>query len=97
MIHLNLPKSKVEVTAFLEMKYFMNGKWNVKKEFHGTSARRLTQNQKAAEMKKEAAEMKAEMKKEAEKAALEKCFRERLGFTEFNDIVCDELNRPIKV
>ena len=72
----------------------MNGKWNVRKCFLGTSARRVTKNQKSEEVLQK---HKAKMKKEAEKAALEKCFRERLGFTEFKDIVCDELNRPITV
>ena len=84
----------VEVTATLQMKYFMNGKWKVKKSFHGRSARQVSKNQKLEEVLQK---HKAKMKKEAEKAALEKCFRERLGFTEFNDIVCDELNRPITV
>ena len=76
------------------MKYFVNGRWYVEKCFCGTSARRVTKNQKSEEVLQK---HKAKMKKEAEKAALEECFRERLGFTEFNDIVCDELNRPIKV
>jgi len=37
------------------------------------------------------------MKKEAKMAALKECFRERFGFTEFKDVVTDELNRPIKI
>ena len=76
------------------MKYFMNGKWNVKKFFVGSSARRVTKNQKLEEVLQK---QKANMKKEAEKEALEKCFRKLLGFTEFKDIYCDELNRPITV
>ena len=72
----------------------MNGKWKVKKDFHGTSARRVNKYQLSGEVLRK---HKAKMKKEAEKAALEECFRECLGFTEFNDIDCDELNRPITV
>jgi len=86
--------SKVEITSCLQMKYFMDGEWNVKKCFYGKSARRVTKNQKSEDLLQK---HKAKMKKEAEKAALEKCFRECLGFTEFKDIVCDELNRPITV
>ena len=93
-MHEKISKSKVEVTAFLQMNYFMNGKWNVKMGFCGKSARRVNKNQTSGEVLQK---HKAKMKKEAEKAALEKCFRECLGFTQFNDIVCDELNRPIKV
>ena len=72
----------------------MDGEWNVKKCFYGKSARRVTKNQKSEDLLQK---HKAKMKKEAEKAALEECFRECLGFTEFKDIVCDELNRPITV
>ena len=90
---INLSKSVVEVTVSLHLKYFMNGKWNVKKCFLGTSARRATKYLKSEEVLQKC---KAKMKKEAERAALEECFRDCLGFTEFNDIVCDELNRPIK-
>ena len=74
-------------------KAVINEKWKVKKSYHGKSTRRVTKKQKPEEVLQQNRE---EMTKEAERAALQKCFRERLGFTEFpNDIVIDELNRPI--
>ena len=85
-------KSRVEITATLQCKYHKNDEWKVKKCFHGKSTRRVTRKQKPEEVLQQNRE---EMTKEAERAALEKCFRERFGFTEFNDIVIDELNRPI--
>ena len=87
-------KSRVEVTATLQCKYNKNGDWKVKKSYHGKSTRRVTKEQKPEEVLQK---HKEEMTKEAERAALRKCFRERLGFTEFNDIVVDELNRPMNV
>lgn len=89
-----ITKSVLEVTAILQMKFFMNGEWKVKKCYRGRSTRRVTRKQKSEEVLQKHRE---KMTKEAKKAALEECFRERLGFTEFKDIVCDELNRPIKV
>ena len=38
---------------------------------------------------------KEEMKNEAKKAALIECFKDRFGFTEFNDITIDVFHRPI--
>ena len=87
-------KSRVELTATLRCEYFKNDEWKVKKCYRGKSTRRVTKKQKPEEVLQQNRE---EMTKEAERAALQKCFRERLGFTEFNDIVIDELNRPIKV
>ena len=40
---------------------------------------------------------KIEMEEEAKEAALMECFREHFGFTEFNDLVYDELHRPMKL
>ena len=37
------------------------------------------------------------MEKEAKKAALMEYFKDRFGFTNFNDIFTDELHRPIKI
>ena len=90
----SVTKSGVEVTATLQMKYFMNGKWNVKRYYRGKSTRRVSKKQKSEEVLQK---HKDEMTKEAKKAALKACFGERLGFTEFKDVVSDELNRPIKV
>ena len=39
---------------------------------------------------------KEEMTKEARKAALIECFKDRFGFTEFSDITVDFFNRPLK-
>ena len=87
-------KSRVEVTVSLKCKYYKNDEWKVKKRYHGKSTRRLTRKQKPEEVLQQNRE---EMEQEAERAALEKCFRERFGFTEFNDIVIDELSRPINI
>ena len=72
----------------------MNEKWKIKKSYHGKSTRQVTKKQKPEEVLQQNRE---EMTKEAERAALQKCFRERFGSTEFNDIVIDELNRPMNV
>ena len=86
--------TRVELTATLRCKYFKNDKWKVKKCYHAKSTRRVTRKQKPEEVLERNRE---EMTKEAEKDALEKCFKERFGFTEFNDIVIDELDRPMNV
>jgi len=85
-------KAKVEVMATLQCKYYRNDEWKIRKCYHGKSSRRVTRKQNPDEVLRQ---NKEEITKEAERAALEKCFRERLGFTEFNDFVVDELQRPI--
>ena len=87
-------KSRVELTATLRCEYFKNDEWKVKKCYHGKSTRRVTKKQKPEEVLDQNRD---EMTKEAVRDALQKCFREGLGFTNFDDIVIDELNRPIKV
>ena len=88
-------KSTVELTATLLCGYYENdGGWKVKKCYHGKSTRRVTSKQKP---EKVLDKKRVEMEKEAERDALEKCFRERFGFTNFDDLVIDDLNRPIKV
>ena len=87
-----ITKSKVEVTASMLCGYYINGVWTLKKCYHGQSSRRVNKKQTPEEVLRQ---NKEEMVKVAERAALRKCFREGLGFTEFNDIVIDELNRPI--
>ena len=62
--------------------------WRIAETFHGTSTRPL---KKTRRPKNES----EEMTKEAKKAALMKCFRDRLGITEFNDILVDEFQRPV--
>ena len=87
-------KSRVDLTATLRCAYWKNDVWKLKKDYHGKSTRRVPRNQKPEEVLQQSRE---EMTKEAEKDALEKCFRERFGFTEFNEIVIDELNRPMNL
>ena len=86
--------NRVALTATLQCEYYKDDEWKVKKRYHGKSTRRVTRKQKPEEVLQQNRE---EMEQEAERAALEKCFRERFGFTEFNDIVIDELNRPINI
>ena len=93
-IEEQVTKSRVELTATLRCKYCKNDEWKVKKSYHGKSTRRVTRKQKPEEVLKQNRD---EMTKEAERDALQKCFRERFGFTEINDIVIDELKRPINV
>ena len=80
--------------ATLQCKYYKNDEWKVGKCYHGKSSRQVTRKQNPEGVLHH---QKEEMTKEAERAALEKCFRERFGFTEFNDMVIDELNRPINI
>ena len=87
-------KSRVELTATLRCEYFKNDEWKVKKCYHGKSTRRVTKKQKPEEVLDQNRD---EMTKEAVRDALQKCFREGLGFTNFKDIVIDELNRPMNV
>ena len=85
--------SAVEVIAVLHPKRKTNGEWKVIKCYEGKSSRRVTKNQKSEEILQE---NKEEMTKEAKRAALEKLFRDRFGLTEFNDMLVDELGRPMK-
>ena len=72
----------------------MNDVWTLKKCYRGQSSRRVTKKQTPEEVLRQ---NKEEMTKVAERAALQQCFREGLGFTNFKDIVIDELNRPMNV
>ena len=87
-------KSVVGITANLQCRYLMNDGWTVEKYYQGRSTRRVTKKQKSEEVLQK---HRKKMTKEAKTVALEECFRERLGFTEFKDVICDELNRPMKV
>ena len=86
-------RSAVEVTAVLQRKYYKNGEWKVMKCYEGKSSRRVTRKQKAEEVLEK---NKEEMTKEAKRAALEEGFNDRYGLTEFNDMIVDELGRPMK-
>ena len=67
-----------------------SSKWTHFKTYHGRSTRPL---KKTRQPKNE----KEIMEKEAKKAVLIEVFRERLKFTEFNDLCVDELGRPIDI
>ena len=71
----------------------MNGEWKVIKCYEGNSSRRVTRNKKSEEVLQT---NKEEMTNEAKRAAMEEFFRDRYGLTEFNDMVVDELGRPMK-
>ena len=70
--------SAIEITAFVQCQYEINGEWKVNKCYEGKSVRRVTRKQKSEEVLQE---HKEEMTKEAKKAALNEFFRDRLGLT----------------
>ena len=96
--------SIIEITVTLELKkmvcnykddgYYSGYVWIVENCYYGKSTFRVPAKQNPEE---ELIKQRAKMTEEAKKAALIECFRERLGFTEFNDMVFDELHRPINV
>ena len=75
--------------ATLVLKSFDDG-WVSEKCYHGKSTRRVTRKS-----EDELIHQKIEMEEEAKKAALMECFKECFGFTEFKDLVFDELRRPM--
>ena len=83
-------ETTIEFIASLELPYFDNDekKYIPFKTYKGKSTRPLKKTRLPKSEKEE-------MKKEAEKAALIECFKDRWGFTEFTDITVDELHRPI--
>ena len=94
----------MEITVTLELKRLevvcygvgwrkRNNTWRVLKSYHGKSTRLVTSKQKSAN---ELIRQKIEMEEDAKKAALMECFRDGLRFDEFNDLVFDELHRPLK-
>ena len=90
-------KTKVKVTVTLQCLYFMNGEWKVKKRYQGNGTWPIRMGHTPEEARRTLQKQKEEMLKEAEEDALKKCFRGCFGFTDFKDIVIDELNRPIDV
>ena len=93
--------SETEITAILELKRReydykkLNFVWRIVKCYHGKTTRPLTRQQ--TQSADELIGQKIEMEEEAKKAALMECFRDHFGFTEFNDLVYDELHRPLKL
>ena len=93
--------SEMEITANLEHKRheydFEKHKFvcRIVKCYHGKTTRPLTRQQ--TQSADELIGQKIEMEEEAKKAALMECFRDHFGFTEFNDLVYDELHRPLKL
>lgn len=81
--------SEIEITVTLEVK----GYNRILKCYHGKSTRPVTRKQNVPNY---LAYQKIEMENEAKNAALMECFRDHLGFTEFNDLAFDELHRPLK-
>ena len=65
----------------------------ITKCYHGKSTRSVTGRQTSDELTRQ----KIEMEEEAKKDALMKCYREHFGITECNDLVFDELHRPLKL
>ena len=80
--------SEVKITVTLEVKC----KLNDYHYYYGKSTRPVTRRQKSED---ELIHQRMEMEAEAKKAALMECFKKHLGFTEFNDLVYDELHRPL--
>merc|ERR1712131_554171 len=77
----------VEVTLRFNFYNYVDGSKTTLKSYHGKSARLLKK-------KKRQKNEKEEMTNEAKKAALIECFKDRFGFTQFNDIFVDDLHRP---
>ena len=85
--------STIEFTATLILtRYDVYGKIQTYKMYHGKSTRSI-KSSKTRRPKNE----KEEMTKEARKAALVECFKDRFGFTEFPDVTVDDFHRPITV
>ena len=88
----------IEIEATLELKwiswtnYLNDGSWTIDKCYHGKSTYKVPTNKNPEE---ELPKHREKMTKEAQKAALIECFKECLGFTKFNDMVFDELHRPM--
>ena len=91
--------SEMEITATLEVKRhefdYERGEMACKiiKYYHGKSTRPVTGRQTSDEL----ISQKIEMEEEAKKDGLMKCYREHFGITECNDLVFDELHRPLKL
>ena len=83
-----------EVNAAMQVqkyvKEFDSSNWITFKTYHGKSTRPL---KKTRQPKNE----KEIMEKEAKKAALIECSKERFGFDKFDDWCLDELGRPIEI
>ena len=102
---VTLTKSEMEITVTLELKSYdgwrnqfhsrkrgeRRATWTSVKSYHGKSTRRVT-----GKSENELVCEKIEMEEEAKKVALNECFRDDLRFTEFNDLVCDGLYRPLR-
>ena len=98
--------SEMEITVTLELESYdgwrnrfsshrrgeRRASWTIIKSYHGKSTRRVTRNS-----ENELIRQKIEMEEEAKKIALMECFKDGMRFTEFNDLVYDELHRPINL
>ena len=79
--------SAYEAIATFEVTTYSDG---IKKRYIGKSTRPVKKTRRPKNEKKT-------MAQEAKKAALMEYFKERFGFTNFDDIHRDELHRPIKM
>ena len=98
--------SEMEITVTLELKCYdgwrnrfssrkrgeRRATWTTVKSYHGKSTRRVTRK-----TEEELIRQKIEMEREAKGAALMECFKDGMRFTEFNDLVYDELQRPLNL
>ena len=80
----------VSIDATLEIRYF-DRKDQIRRIFKSYTGKSTRPWKKTRRPKNE----KEEMTNEAKKAALIECFKDRFGFTEFNDIMIDEFRRPV--
>ena len=85
-------ETTVEVNVTLRLRYYkLNRDYEREyvnfKLYHGKSTRPLKRTRRPQNEKEK-------MRNEAKKAALIECFKDRFGFTQFDDIFVDELHRP---
>ena len=82
---------EVVVNVILEFSYhaYSDGTWSkqILNTYEGKCIRPLRRTRRPKNRNEE-------MIKEAKKAALMECFKDRFGITEFRDIFIDELHRP---
>lgn len=82
----------MDVNASMQFQSYDNDSeiWTTFESYHGKSSRSLKRTRKPKNEKEI-------MEKEAKKAALVECYKERFGFNKFDDLCVDELYRPIDV
>jgi len=81
---------EVNATMQIEKYDYDSRKYITFKSYHGKSTRPLKRTRQPKNEKEI-------MEKEAKKAALVECFKERFGFNKFDDLYVDELGRVIDI